>query len=153
MALDIENVEICMQKNQLVNILRLIELDQQYTKKQEHYQFRRQQEFARQLADLKDELEIDDAGVRAHFLRLFMSRPSAEKIFIEAANKDGADDGDAAATAQTLQTEGIDDCFNSFEDAEHFSIIIMGVPIDTLKEWLTVVSKEKAQDYLNRVTH
>ena len=86
-----------MQKNQLVNILRLIELDQQYTKKQEHYQYRRQQEFARQLADLKDELEIDDVGVRAHFMRLFMSRPSAEKIFIEAASKDGADDEDAAA--------------------------------------------------------
>ena len=32
-ALDIMNVDICMQKNQLVNILRLIELDQQYTKK------------------------------------------------------------------------------------------------------------------------
>ena len=48
-ALDIENVDLCMQKNQLVNILRLIELDQQYTKKQERYRLVQTQKFVRNL--------------------------------------------------------------------------------------------------------
>ena len=105
--------------------------------------------------DMKDELEIDDAGVRALFLRLFVSRQNAEKIFMEASagGKDGAGDADAQATMQTLQTEPGEECFDSFEDAEQFSTIIMGVPVETLKEWLTGICNEKAQEYLNRVTH
>jgi len=29
----------------------------------------------------------------------------------------------------------------------------MGTKIDKLKEWLTALSKEKSQEYLNRVSH
>ena len=35
--LDIEKVDICMQKNQLVNICRLVELDHEYTQMQDAY--------------------------------------------------------------------------------------------------------------------
>ena len=41
----------------------------------------------------------------------------------------------------------------SFVEAEQLTTVLMGVDTDKLKEWLTVISKEKANEYLERVSH
>ena len=41
----------------------------------------------------------------------------------------------------------------SFVDGEQLTTVLMGVDTDKLKEWLTAISKEKANEYLERVSH
>ena len=66
----------------------MIELDQQYTKKQERFQYDQMQKYATKLRTLKQELELDQAGALALFKRLYLTRKGADKIFIEASDKD-----------------------------------------------------------------
>lgn len=39
------------------------------------------------------------------------------------------------------------------EEDLFFWAIMMGTKIDTLKEWLSAISKEKANEYLENVSH
>ena len=56
--LDIQKVDICMQKNQLVNICRLVELDHEYTEMQDAYQMQQRTLYQHELAELDLEPEV-----------------------------------------------------------------------------------------------
>ena len=68
---------------------------------------------------MKDELEIDDKGVRALFRQLYLKRPDVEKIFIETSggDKDGSGNEDQAQMMLTTEN-GDEGYFDSYEEAE-----------------------------------
>ena len=88
------------------------------------------------------------------FKKLYLTRRGADKIFIEASDKDNEENKvdeqiveSDTATLSLQQIQAYD------EEQAQFHTLLMGIEIDKLKECLTAVSKEKAQEYLKNVSH
>ena len=90
-------------------------------------------------------MNLDNPGVSNLFKKLYLSCSGADNIFIVADQSQTDKQTEIDTSQKNMIAPGS-------QTDEQLSTIMMGTEIDKIKEWLTAVSKEKAQDYLNKVS-
>ena len=109
---------------------------------------------------------MDQNSAMTLFKKLYLTRKGADKIFIEATDKEQESDAAEASSktndkTATEQEQSLSDAnamlvegsANFDIEEAQFQTLLMGIEIDKLKEGLTAISKDKAQEYLKNVSH